>query len=116
MTAWLWMLLWEPTSRKVTPCKARTGTPCKARKVTPYLDGPVPPTDNAGHNQEPSLARSQGADFVAYRARVIDSELAASLQSIGAVVIEGPKACGKTETARQAARSEVRLDVDQTAR
>jgi len=53
---------------------------------------------------------------VAYRARVIDSELAQSLQSIGAVVIEGPKACGKTETARQAAKSEVRLDVDQTAR
>jgi predicted AAA+ superfamily ATPase len=53
---------------------------------------------------------------VAYRARVIDAELAQSLQSIGAVVIEGPKACGKTETARQAAKSEVRLDVDQTAR
>jgi len=53
---------------------------------------------------------------VAYRARVIDGELAQSLQSIGAVVIEGPKACGKTETARQAAKSEVRLDVDQTAR
>lgn len=53
---------------------------------------------------------------MAYRARVIDGELAQSLQSIGAVVIEGPKACGKTETARQAAKSEVRLDVDQTAR
>ena len=51
-----------------------------------------------------------------YRTRVIDGELAQSLRSIGAVVIEGPKACGKTETARQAARSEVRLDVDQTAR
>ena len=53
---------------------------------------------------------------MAYRARVIDRELAQSLQSIGAVVIEGPKACGKTETARQVAKSEVRLDVDQTAR
>lgn len=53
---------------------------------------------------------------MAYRARVIDGELAQSLRSIGAVVIEGPKACGKTETARQAAKSEVRLDVDQTAR
>lgn len=53
---------------------------------------------------------------MAYRARVIDRELAQSLQSIGAVVIEGPKACGKTETARRVARSEVRLDVDQTAR
>ncbi|MDP2959341.1 MAG: DUF4143 domain-containing protein [Longimicrobiales bacterium] len=38
------------------------------------------------------------------------------LSSVGAVVIEGPKACGKTETARQVAASEVRLDVDQNAR
>jgi len=51
-----------------------------------------------------------------YRARVVDAELAASLESAGAVLIEGPKACGKTETARQAARSEVLLDVDQRAR
>ena len=35
---------------------------------------------------------------------------------MGAVVIEGPKACGKTETARQHARSEVLLDVDKSAR
>ena len=34
----------------------------------------------------------------------------------GAVVIEGPKACGKTETARQIARSEVLLDIDPAAR
>ena len=45
-----------------------------------------------------------------YRPRVLDVELAQSLNAIGAVVIEGPKACGKTATARQAARSEVRLD------
>lgn len=47
---------------------------------------------------------------------MLDGELALSLQSVGAVVIEGPKASGKTETARRAARSEVRLDVDPTAR
>ena len=29
---------------------------------------------------------------------------------MGAVVPEGPKACGKAETARQVAASEVRLD------
>ncbi len=45
-----------------------------------------------------------------YRPRVIDEELDASLQAAGAVVIEGPKACGKTETGRQAAKSEVRVD------
>lgn len=38
------------------------------------------------------------------------------LGALGAVLIEGPKACGKTETARRVARSEVRLDVDADAR
>ncbi len=51
-----------------------------------------------------------------YRPRVVDRELQDLLSSIGAVVIEGPKACGKTETARQVAASEVRLDVDLNAR
>lgn len=51
-----------------------------------------------------------------YRPRVVDSELAILLDVVGAVVIEGPKACGKTETARQFSRSEVRLDVDRDAR
>ncbi|WP_205745646.1 ATP-binding protein [Egibacter rhizosphaerae] len=32
------------------------------------------------------------------------------------MVIEGPKACGKTETARRVAASEVRLDIDDSAR
>ena len=51
-----------------------------------------------------------------YRARIVDRELKNLLSSLGAVVIEGPKACGKTETARQVAASEVRLDVDLNAR
>ncbi len=51
-----------------------------------------------------------------YHPRIVDAELAESLASVGAVLIEGPKACGKTETARQAAESEVRLDVDERAR
>ena len=46
----------------------------------------------------------------AYRPRVVDGQLAEALEAIGAVVIEGPKACGKTETARRAARSEIRID------
>lgn len=46
----------------------------------------------------------------------MDSELEERLESAGAVLIEGPKACGKTETARQFAASEVLLDVDQNAR
>ncbi|MDO8502403.1 MAG: DUF4143 domain-containing protein [Gemmatimonadaceae bacterium] len=51
-----------------------------------------------------------------YQARVVDSELARRLASTGAVVIEGPKACGKTATARQVAASEVLLDIDENAR
>jgi predicted AAA+ superfamily ATPase len=51
-----------------------------------------------------------------YEPRVVDAELAARLTATGAVVIEGPKACGKTATARQVAASEVLLDVDANAR
>jgi len=51
-----------------------------------------------------------------YRPRIVDQELKDALDSVGAVLIEGPKACGKTETARQAAKSEVLLDIDEQAR
>lgn len=51
-----------------------------------------------------------------YLPRVLDAELSARLESIGAVLIEGPKACGKTETARRMASSEVLLDLDEAAR
>lgn len=51
-----------------------------------------------------------------YVPRIADRELADKLLSTGAVVIEGPKACGKTATARQVAQSEVLLDVDLNAR
>lgn len=51
-----------------------------------------------------------------YQPRVIDAELDERLKTVGAVLIEGPKACGKTETARRVAASEVLLDVDENAR
>ena len=51
-----------------------------------------------------------------YQPRIVDSELAERLQATGAVVIEGPRAAGKTTTAQQIAASEVRLDVDPVAR
>jgi len=51
-----------------------------------------------------------------YKPRVADDDLKDRLGSAGAVLIEGPKACGKTETARQLAASEVLLDIDQNAR
>jgi predicted AAA+ superfamily ATPase len=53
---------------------------------------------------------------VAYQPRVVDDELAARLKATGAVAIEGPKACGKTATARQIAASEALLDIDSGAR
>ncbi|MBO6258177.1 MAG: ATP-binding protein [Succinivibrio sp.] len=40
-----------------------------------------------------------------YRKRIIDSLLERKLHSIGAVLIEGPKLCGKTTSAEHAARS-----------
>lgn len=52
---------------------------------------------------------------MAYLPRTVDDELATLLAANGAVVIEGPKACGKTETARQQAASEVLLDIDVNA-
>ncbi|EFI36260.1 conserved hypothetical protein [Desulfonatronospira thiodismutans ASO3-1] len=51
-----------------------------------------------------------------YHSRVVDCELRQRLSSTGAVVIEGPKACGKTATGRNLAASEVLLDVDENAR
>ena len=47
-----------------------------------------------------------------YVPRLADGQLTDRLEALGAVVIEGPKACGKTATARQRAASEVLLDVD----
>ena len=51
-----------------------------------------------------------------YFPRIADGQLRTLLDAVGAVVIEGPKACGKTETAAQMAASSVRLDVDVNAR
>ncbi len=51
-----------------------------------------------------------------YLPRIVDAELSLLLEASGAVVVEGPKACGKTETASCAAASEVRFDRDQNAR
>lgn len=53
---------------------------------------------------------------MSYLRRIADLELLERLEFSGAVLVEGPKACGKTETARQRAGSEVLLDVDEEAR
>ena len=51
-----------------------------------------------------------------YSPRIVDAELLELLSAAGAVVIEGPKACGKTMTATQQAASRVLLDSDPAAR
>jgi predicted AAA+ superfamily ATPase len=51
-----------------------------------------------------------------YRPRVVDAELAQRMTVMGAVMIDGAKAVGKTATASQMAATTVRLDVDSAAR
>lgn len=51
-----------------------------------------------------------------YQTRFSDVELRRRLAAAGAVLVAGPKACGKTETALQFARSVARLDIDPQAR
>ncbi|MDE5613841.1 MAG: DUF4143 domain-containing protein [Treponemataceae bacterium] len=45
-----------------------------------------------------------------YRARIVDSVLRDRLEAKGAILIEGPKWCGKTTTAEQQAASVLRMD------
>ena len=45
-----------------------------------------------------------------YNPRIADAQLNDMLDAIGAVLIEGPKWCGKTTTAKQQSKSSVSLD------
>jgi predicted AAA+ superfamily ATPase len=47
-----------------------------------------------------------------YNRRIIESELERKLNASGAVLIRGPKSCGKTETAKQFAKSVLEVDRD----
>ncbi len=51
-----------------------------------------------------------------YLPRIVDAELVELLEASGAVLIEGPRACGKTATAMRVAASNVLLDIDDNAR
>ena len=51
-----------------------------------------------------------------YRPRVVDAEVHRGLGAAGWLVLEGPRACGKTWTGLRFARSAVRLDTDIDAR
>lgn len=49
-------------------------------------------------------------DILAYKPRVVDQILQRKLRGTGAVLIEGPKWCGKTTTAEQQAKSVIYMD------
>ena len=60
---------------------------------------------------------SQSAESVGlYRPRIVDAALSDRLRSVPTVIIEGPRACGKTATAQRQSASEVLFDVDANAR
>lgn len=50
-----------------------------------------------------------------YNPRIIDRQLSDVLQYPGAVLLEGPRACGKSATGRHHAGSSVQLDIDEAA-
>ena len=51
---------------------------------------------------------------MSYLLRIADLELRRKLDASGAVLIRGPKACGKTETARQVSQSVLHADRDES--
>jgi uncharacterized protein len=51
-----------------------------------------------------------------YTPRIVDQELSSLLKASGAVLIEGPRGCGKTATGRNTSASEALLDVDDDMR
>ena len=52
--------------------------------------------------------------MVNYQSRVVDSQLRRKLQTIGAVLIEGPKLCGKSTTAAMQAKSVLFMEPGRT--
>ena len=47
-----------------------------------------------------------------YKKRIVDQEIERKLESAGAVLIRGPKACGKTASAKQQCKSILQVDQD----
>lgn len=60
-----------------------------------------------------SVQYASSGDYVPL---IADRELKRKLDSAATVLIEGPKACGKTATASQVANSRVLFDIDDNAR
>ena len=67
---------------------------------------------------EPGDGADAGATLTpeGYRSRVVHGDMRAALAASAAVVVEGPRGCGKTWTSRRFARSEVLFEQDASAR
>lgn len=63
---------------------------------------------------EPTDREHRTLTMPGYRPRIADGDIAGALRRRGAVLIEGCRACGKTWSARNVARSEARLDDEAT--
>ncbi|MDR2621465.1 MAG: DUF4143 domain-containing protein [Dysgonamonadaceae bacterium] len=50
---------------------------------------------------------------MSYCSRIVETEIERKLNASGALLIKGPKSCGKTETAKQFAKSILRVDRDE---
>jgi hypothetical protein len=50
---------------------------------------------------------------MAYYSRIVEQEIERKLNASGALLIKGPKSCGKTETAKQFAKSILLVDRDE---
>jgi len=48
-----------------------------------------------------------------YYSRIVETEIKRKLFASGALLIKGPKSCGKTETAKQFAKSILQVDKDE---
>ena len=69
--------------------------------------------ESSNRSEESSSKNAESSDRLTmpgYRPRLAEADVAAALDGVGAVLIDGARACGKTWTARRFARSESRLD------
>ena len=65
---------------------------------------------NDRHDESGAVESSDRLTMPGYRPRLAETDIAGALRRVGAVLIDGARACGKTWTARRFARSEARLD------
>ena len=65
---------------------------------------------NDRYDESGAVESSDRLTMPGYRPRLAETDITGALRRVGAVLIDGARACGKTWTARRFARSEARLD------